>query len=234
MTHRGLLVAGGLMLAVAGGATMVEAQEPSIDLPRLASGLDLTERGAVRWLELLEAKENGAAAERLLAVSATGEHLLERDGGRSSVVVGVELDGLLLRSNRSVVLIHNHPSNVGLSAADIGQLVRPGVAAIVAIGHDRSVFVAAPGLRMDPHFLVERQYARAQAEVKQRLREAGPGRIPVADSDAQFSHLVARALAKAGIIGYWFELRGMSRGSYETARVVFGQVVEGAAARLRR
>ena len=49
----------------------------------------------------------------------------------------------------SAVLVHNHPSSVGLSAADIGQLSKPGVAAIVAIGHDGSVFVASAGRAMN-------------------------------------------------------------------------------------
>ena len=231
MNYRGLLLVGGWALAVASGAS---AQERSIDLPRLVSALDLTDRGVATWLELLQAGDG--PAERLVAVSTSGERLVERVGDRSSVYVGAELDGLLLRSDRSVILIHNHPSNVGLSAADIGQLAKPGVAAIVAIGHDRSVFVAAPGPRMDPDFLEERQYALAGSEIRRRLRSAASGsdRIAVADGDAQFSHLVCRVLAKAGIIKYWFELRGASRGSYEPARMAFGQVIEGAAVRLKR
>jgi hypothetical protein len=233
MNYRGLLLVGGLALAVASGTN---AQERSIDLPRLVSALDLTDRGVATWLELLQAGEGDGPAERLVAVSTSGERLVDRVGDRSSVRVGAELDGLLLRSDRSVILIHNHPSNVGLSAADIGQLAKPGVAAIVAIGHDRSVFVAAPGPRMDPDFLEERQYALAGSEIGRRLRSAASAsdRVAVADGDAQFSHLVCRVLAKAGIIQYWFELRGASRGSYEPARMAFGQMIEGAAVRLKR
>ena len=232
MAHRGLLFVGWVTLAVAGAAIGLDAQERPIDLARLVSDLDLTERGAARWLERLETNENGPSAERLLAVTVTGELLRERAGGPSSVVVGAELDMLLFQPGRSVVLIHNHPSNSSVSAADIGQLARPGVAAVVAIGHDRSVFVAALRSRMDPDYLRDRQYTLAQFEVTRRLRTRSRGRVSMADSDALFTHLIARALDKAGIIQYWFALRGTSRGAYETGRMVFGQVVESAAARL--
>ena len=56
----------------------------------------------------------------------------------------------------------------------------------------------------------------------------------VAVSDAHFSHLVTLALAKANIVQYWFSLRGTGRESYEGARIVFSQVVVGAAAQLKR
>jgi hypothetical protein len=235
MTHRGLLFACWVAVGVVGGASAARAQGRLIDLSRLVSSLDLTERGATRWLARLEADGSGPSAERLLAVTATGERLMERDGGRSSVPVGAQLDKLLLQQDRSVVLIHNHPSSVGLSAADIGQLARPGVAAIVAVGRDGSVFAAAPGRRMDPDHLEEQQYAQASVEVTRRLRKNWPSEhVPFAIADAHLSHLVALALARSGVIDYWFALRGTSRESYERARLVFGQVVAGTAAQLKQ
>jgi hypothetical protein len=232
MTYRGLAFACSVGLGAAGGAG---AQERPIDLSRLALSLDLTERGAATWLARLETNKSGPSAERLLAVTATGERLMERDGGRSSVPVGVELDTLLVQRDRSIVLIHNHPAHVGLSAADIGQLARPGVAAIVAIAPDRSVFAAAPGPRMDPDHLEDRQYARASAEVTRRLRQDWPSEhLPFEIADEHLSHLVALALARAGVIDYWFALRGASRDSYERARLVFGQVIAGTTAQLKQ
>ena len=41
----------------------------------------------------------------------------------------------------------------------MGQLAKPGVAAIVAIGHDGSVFIASAGPRFDPDLFEERQCA---------------------------------------------------------------------------
>jgi hypothetical protein len=236
MTLRGLgLVFACVAFGTATGTSGASAPGRSIDLTRLASSLDLSERGAATWLAQLEANGSDPSAERLLAVTPTGERLMERDGGRSSVSVGVEMDTLLRQEGRYVVLIHNHPSNAGLSAADIGQLAKPGVAAIVAVGHDGSVFVAAPGRRMDPDHVEDRQYAQASAEVTRRLRRDWPlEHVPFAIADAHLNHLVARALAGTGVIDYWFALRGTSRDSYERARLVFGQVVAGTTAQLKQ
>jgi hypothetical protein len=226
-----------LLVVMATGVGQAREGEQGTDLRRMATQLDLSERGVRLWLHQLgvNGDRDGEAAERLLAVSMTGERLLERPGGSSSVRVDPELDRLLLLSDRTVVLIHNHPANVGLSGADLRQLTKPGVVAIVAIGHDGSVYMASGGPRLDWEFFEERQYAPAKAEVLQRLRTILPsGRVSVAASDAHGSHLVTRALERAGIIRYWFELRGARRESYESARSVFGQVVEGAAGRLRK
>src|SRR5262249_2609899 len=153
----------------------------------------------------------GPVSERLLIVDSAGQPIVERDGRTSSVVLDVDLDRLLTTPGRSAVLVHNHPSNVGLSAADIGQLSKPGVAAIVAIGHDRSVFIASAGPATDGYFLEARQYTRALNEVTRRLRAEWPSQsVSVSVSDAQLNHLVARALAQVGIIQYWADLRGDS------------------------
>lgn len=235
MNQPGLLIAGWVTLALASGASGETAQERLTDLPRLVADLDLTERGVRRWLDQLRVTTEEPPTERLLAVNATGERLLARHGGSSSVRVDPELDNKLRQPDMAVALVHNHPSNVGLSVADMGQLAKPGVAAIVAIGHDGSVFVASAGPRFDRDFFEERQCALASAEVVKRLRVEWPsGRVPAAVSDAHFNHLVTLALARAHIVQYWFNLRGTERESYELERVVFGYVVVGAAERLRR
>jgi hypothetical protein len=149
------------------------------------------------------------------------------------VYVDAELDRVLLQPGLGSVLVHNHPASVGLSGPDLGQLSKPGVAAVIAVGHDGSVFAASAGRRMHPEFLESRQYELAKVEVVKRLRAQWPsGSVSVAASDAHLSHLVALAMAKAGIIDYWFVLRGAGRESFDNARVVFNQVVVGAASRL--
>ena len=197
------------------------------------STLDLTDRGAANWLARLQWTGNEGPSERLVAVSLTGVPLMEIKGDRSSVHVGAEMDRLLMQAERSIILVHNHPSNVGLSAADIGQLAKPGVAAIVAIAHDRSVFVAMRGDGAHAGSLIERQYEDVRSETQRRLRRALADGVLVADADVHLSHLVCRVLNRAGVIHYWAELRGRARGSYEAARMAFGQVVEGTAAWIR-
>jgi hypothetical protein len=211
-----------------------EAQERIPGLENLASRIDLTEPGVRRWLERLGAGSGGPLAERLLAVSPAGDILMERDGERSMTRIDGEFRSLLLRPDLEVILVHNHPANAGLSGADMRQLANPAVAAVVAIGHDGSVYMAAAGPRFDAGSFVERQYAFADAEVTRRLRaERLSTQIPIAAAEAHFSHLLALTLARAGVVQYWFSLRGPSRDSYAQARIVFGRVVVGAAARLK-
>jgi hypothetical protein len=235
MKHPELLVASWVAMAVVTAVSGEAAQERVTDLPRLATNLDLSESGVRRWLKQLGVTDDGPPTERLLAVSPTGKPLLERDGASHTVRVDSELDNVLRRPSMAVVLIHNHPRNVGLSVADLQQLGKPGVAAIVAIGHDGSVFLASAGPRLDRDWFTERQYGLAKAEVQERLRAEWPSRrVSVAASDAHFSHVVTLALAKAGIVRYWFNLRGTGRQSFESARLSFSWVVVGAAARLSK
>jgi hypothetical protein len=233
MAHWGFLAVSCATLAVTIGVSGEAAQERPMDLPGLVARLDLTEAGARRWLEQLGVNGDGASTERLMAVSVTGAPLLEREGGGSSVRIDPELDTLLLQPGMAIVLVHNHPANVGLSGNDLRQLTKPGITAIVAIGHDGSVFIASAGPRLDRDLFQDEQYALAKAEVMKRLRAEWPsGRVTVSVSDAHVSHLVTLALQRAGIVQYWFKLRGPGRETYEQARMVFGRVVEGAAGRL--
>lgn len=208
------------------------SQEPGAqDISELAATLDLTETGVRRWLERLGARDR--ETERLLATSLTGAVLMARDGGGSSVRIDSDMDRLLLEPAQPVVLIHNHPASVGLSAADLRQLGKRGLAAIVAIGHDGSVFMASAGPRLDRDFFEERQYAVASEEVLKALRtEWSSGKVPREASTDLVSHLVTMALARAGVVRYWSRLRGAGRESFDRSRMVFSRVVVTAAGRL--
>lgn len=235
MARGGLLIVCWLAVASATGAAEASAPEASTDLRKLAASLDLTGQGVARWLARLGVTRDGPPVERLLAVSLTGELLMERHGEGSQVRVDPELDDLLRRAGTSTVLVHNHPASVGLSLADLRHLGKPGLAAIVAIGHDGSVFIASAGPRLDPLLFAERQHAVATAEVRKQLRIEWPsGRLTVAAGDAHTSHLVTLALAKAGVVQYWFTLRGNSRVSYEYGRLIFSRIAIVSADRLKR
>jgi hypothetical protein len=206
-----------------------------IDLDRLSAALDLTERGVRRWLLRLGAESPGEPLERLLAVALDGTVLAERGGERSLVRVGGEIQDLLLRRPPlDVVLVHNHPASAGLSGPDLRQLATAAVAAVVAIGHDRSVFMAAAGPEFDSGAFEERQYEAAVREVTARLRTEWPGTRPPPVAEAYFSHLVTLSLARAGILEYWFVVRGSGSASYAAARPAFGRVVAGASRRLMK
>ena len=198
----------------------------------LAARLDLSGRGTAAWLRQLE--RNGAATERLLAVTTSGELVMAREGGRTAVAIGVELDLLLRRPGSAIVLIHNHPSNTALSAADIGQLSKPGVAAVVAICRDGSVFMAAAGPRMDGDFLESHQYFAADAEVSQRMElariNAHHGQTPPGCAGIS-SHARSRKPASSA---YWADIRSGGRQQLDAERQVLAPLVESVAARLMR
>jgi hypothetical protein len=229
----------GLALAVLALPLMTAAgaaqQARAVHLDRLSAALDLTERGVNQWLRRLVADSPDAPVERLIALALDGTVLAERRGERSQVRVDGEIRDLLLRRpTHDVVLMHNHPASAGLSGPDLRQLATPAVAAVVAIGHDRSVFLAAAGPEFDPVSFEERQYEAAVREVTARLRTEWPGIRPPPVAEAYFSHLVTLSLARAGILDYWFVVRGSGSALYADARPAFGRVVAGAAKRLKK
>ena len=173
------------------------------DLKAIASRLQLTSAGTVRWLSALGVVRGQPAPERLLAVSAAGEILMTRQGGESSVAFGVALDLRLLDPRAAIVLVHNHPSSAGLSANDLSQLAKPGVSAVVAIGHDGSIYIAVRGPRYRVDDFEAEQYEVARRDVTRRLLiERSAGAVSHVVADAQFSHLAGLALGKAGVIEY--------------------------------
>src|SRR5262245_7044423 len=139
MDRTSVLVAGWLTVAAVAGTGLGYAQEQPKTLKELVTRLNVAGQGAGAWLEQLGVTSMQPPAERLLILTVTGGPLTERTGGASSVVIDADLDRLLRTPGMSAVLVHNHPSSVGLSAADIGQVAKPGVAAIVAIGPAGSV-----------------------------------------------------------------------------------------------
>src|SRR5262249_38195439 len=152
-----------------GPGGIAKAQVARNDLGLLVTRLGLSDHGIRTWLKRLEG-ESGSAGERLLVLNASGEQLAERSGGATAVVLGREMDDLLRTPAAGLVLVHNPPASIGLSDADLSQLAKPGVAAIVAIGHDGSVYIAAAGDSMKRDTMEPPEYAEAVREVRERLR----------------------------------------------------------------
>lgn len=229
MACPGLLVVCYVALAAA------QQSNRPVDAASVAASLNLAGNAVRRWLGELGVERKDSNTECLLAVNLKGEVLMVRNGGSSSVRVDSEMDDLLLTAGADIVMVHNHPANVGLSLADLRHLAKPGVAAIVAIGHDGSVFVASAGPRFDRHGFGDEQYAVAVAEVRMRLQVERPsGRLSLGDSNRHISHLISLALARAGIVHYWFKFRGSRLHSYASSQFDFARIVVGAAGRLSK
>lgn len=218
---------------VSGNSGLAQTAKPG--LKTLANELHLDGPGARAWLTRLGVEVNREPAERLLAVARSGDVIARLDGGAHHVLLGVEIDTHLRSAGSDLTLIHNHPASVGLSADDLSQLAKPGVFAVVAIGHDGSIYIAAAGRRFDRLLFEPTQYEIVRREVDRRLLEAcAAGAISTTLADTQRAHLVALALAKAQVIEYQAVLAADRRASYDAARDVLGKVTVAAAGRVRR
>jgi hypothetical protein len=219
-----------LLVSRASGAG---AQAQRLDLKRLARDLHLTPADAPEWLKTLGVERLDAAEERLLAVTLAGEIVSARDGIAQHVTFGTELDLKLLNPVSDLVLVHNHPHSLGFSADDLVQLEKPGVTAVVAVGHDGSVYIAARGRRYDRDMFELAQYAAARKAVTLGVGEALTAHTLTNERvDAHFAHVISLALARAGVIDYYTDLASERRSQYERARVAFDQLVTFAASRV--
>lgn len=219
--------------AAALGPARAEAQGPPRSLAALIADLRLTEAaGAREWLARLGVVAGTVAHERLLAVSGDGRILRALDGSDATVVVTAEFDGDLVREGAGIVLVHNHPANTSLSQQDLGQLDKPGVAAIVAIGHDGSVYAAArPSGAARARRCGPECYARVRDEVGKALRIEVPRMATNASTAASYAtHLTLLALAKAGFVDYFAAMAPERRATFDVHIVAFGRVVASARA----
>lgn len=146
-------------------------------------------------------------SESLVAITPAGAIIGIARGNQSRVVLDPEFDGKLPHPGTHITLVHNHPRGASLSVDDLGQLSKPGVVMIAAIGHDGSLYAASRGAKYDANRFEEWQYPLARQLVVERLNIERPSRrVPVTVIDMHFEHLVALALERAGAIRYRAEL----------------------------
>ena len=148
---------------------------------------------------------NGGPAprhERLLAVTPDGRVLGVVDGGRDHVMLSVALVRDLSERKLQATLVHNHPTSVSLGESDLMHLAKIGVARVVAVGSDGTVYEAAAGARYDAARLAENLYQTVETRVRERLAaEVRRDRDPAVLS-MHVNHLVAVVLDRARVIDY--------------------------------
>jgi len=219
--------------AAALAAARVDAQGPPRSLAAIMADLRLTgDTGARDWLARLGVAAGTEVHERLLAVTGDGKILRALDGSDATVVVTPEFDGDLVREGARIVLVHNHPANTSLSQQDLGQLDKPGVLAIVAIGHDGSVYAAAkPQGFARARRCAPECYAQVRAEVSKALRIEVPRMATNASTAASYAtHLTMLALAKGGYVDYFAAMAPERRATFDAHIAAFGRVVASARA----
>lgn len=173
------------------------------------------------------------AFERLVVLRSDGTVLATVTGARSFAVIGPELDRELLTPGARLRIVHTHPAGTSLSAADLGQLAKPGVIAIEAVGDDGSRYSASAAPGHDPQWLEAALHPLALAAVRRHLIRSAP-REHWREFDAHLAHLAAVALHKAGVVTYHADLGAARRESYRRHQVIFGQATESAAAVARK
>jgi hypothetical protein len=139
--------------------------------------------------------------ERLLVVLPDGRVRDVVDGERDHVLLPVELTRELAERRLRVTLVHNHVTASGLSGADLRHLAKPGVATVVAVTSDDSLYEASAaaryGLFPDGHYQV------LFGRVRDRLaNEAWREREPLSALVPHLPHLVATVLHRARVIDY--------------------------------
>ncbi|HKW01220.1 MAG TPA: hypothetical protein VJN96_15450 [Vicinamibacterales bacterium] len=208
---------------------------PARGLQSLLRQLSLTAEGSQGWLDRLGAWEGGPAHERLLAVTETGAVVHSLDGDANSVVITPEFDHDLLQDGASLVLVHNHPTGTSLSGNDLSHLGKSGVLAVVAIGHDGSIYAASRGARFDALWCEADRYGVLRKDVRWAMLLEGTFTEGLQyPFESYAAHLAALALFKAGVIDYSVRMAPGRRAAYDERRTAFGRIAEFAAARVRK
>jgi hypothetical protein len=220
--------------AILMSATGRAAQNKQLDLGDLVDRLSLTLAGARTWLDRLGTRiGDGRLVERVLFVDVAGETLLAVDGTEGRVATTPEVNAWLSRHS-DVILVHNHPAGTGLSENDLMHLTKPWLAAVAAIGHDGSVYVAARGARHAGHGFGS-QHQIASTEIERRLNFYFQGPALVSRKTTirlMLPHLVATALHEASMIEYRASLSASARAVFAPVAGDVDRAVKGAVQRL--
>ncbi len=147
-------------------------------------------QGRVKQVEHLLAYDRRDGRELGRAVGPTGEE----------VAIPAAVTSAAADPKAQIVIHHNHPDSLPLSPHDLSRLAQyPGLAEVVAHGHDGSAFAATR-----PGGAVDRDLIQAATDgLIKPLRDAAIRGVVFAGLE---QHLVALALHSAGVIRYSYRL----------------------------
>jgi len=160
--------------------------------------------------------------ERVLVVDADGVVLDQADGEKDAVAFPSRFLRFLRQPTPSVTLVHNHPGNTGLSKQDLYQLGHPGVARVIAVGNDGSLYEARRGAAFDAGTFERLVYPAAHKALMFRIAQSTDscvlqdGRI-----NTHFAHGLALSLARAGVLEYRAQLDPQREAAWKAVRIWF-------------
>jgi proteasome lid subunit RPN8/RPN11 len=207
------------------GTTPPAAQDLASALSRR---LDELHRSALREAATFPPREF------LVAMRSDGTVLWQVSGTATRATISGEFDRLLYSPGQRIVLVHNHPTGSGPSEADLDHLTKTGVAAIVVVGHDGSVYMATAGPQFDPVRFLGSLYGVARSAVSTELRARRlAARVPDSVIDMHLAHLVLLALHNAGIVRYHAILSASRQSSFTECFKVCSPAVLAATRKLK-
>jgi hypothetical protein len=171
--------------------------------------------------------------ERLLVVMPDGRVRDVVEGERDHVLLPAELSRELAERRLDATLVHNHPLGGSLSGADLVHLGKVGVASVIAVGADGSVYEASAGPAVDQfsgsvHLLLAHR-------IRQRLTsEAWREGIDPAALWPHAAHVIAQALHRARFIEYRTRPSLTVRLAWLRFRDLFDRVIATEASRLEQ
>jgi hypothetical protein len=213
------------LLTIARGGAALDAHPAPLDgrgkadKPKAAVGTE-----AAGWLTTLRAAApSDLSRERLVVVGPDGALLASSEGSATAVSVPIEAAGWLRNQDASISLVHNHPGNRSLSNPDLILLAHPGVARIVAVGNDGSVYEASRGPEFDVRTF-EARLEREHAAFKRKLVEATAGCVKVDERImTHFAHALALRLARLHLIEYRAILDSERQRAWDAVRIWFAR-----------
>lgn len=168
--------------------------------------------------------------ERLIVTGSDGRILLQADGDERGVAIPPQWMPVLRERGAGLILAHNHPDGQSLSIDDLAQFEKRGLAVVVALGHDGSLYAAAEGPRYrDASFVAVYMAASREVERQVRLHKVEASAFVV-----HRNHLVALALARAGVIVYRSDLAYDRWHAYNSYAALCGDIVRAAEATVRQ
>ena len=202
----------------------VQLEAGGRELRRLLQSLELSGPGVTRWLLALGVTGNETRQEQLIAMTTSGELVGQIVGNDYTVTVAPELMDRLDQPGSEIVLIHNHPTSTSLSWADLSFLSKPGVAAVVAIGHDGSVYAAMRGRRFACERVSRLVYQRAADAARESLdreTQISASATEGANLPQYLSHIMADNLRVLRVIEYRAVMAKERWQAYYTYRHLF-------------
>jgi hypothetical protein len=186
---------------------------------------------AARWRALIAGDSRRLPRhERVIVTDAAGRILMQAEGSERGVDIPPQWMPLLRERGAGLILAHNHPAGQSLSLEDLTQFEKRGVAMVVALGHDGSLYAAAEGPRYrDASFAAV--YLAASREVTHQVR------LHKVEANAFLvhrNHLVALALARAGVIVYRADLAHDRWRAYNSYAAPCDDIVRAAEAAVRQ